>query len=41
MFTPVCLKDFGVIQLNDNDLHLPFGKIRKILAQLRHVPLAE
>ena len=37
MFTPVCLKDFGVIQLNDNDLRLPFGKI---LAQLRHVPLA-
>ena len=41
MFTPKCLKVFGIIRPYYNHLRLPFDKICKILAQLRNVPLAE
>jgi hypothetical protein len=41
MGMPVSFKGPGVLRTNHNHLRLPLEKLRIILTQLRHVPLAE
>jgi hypothetical protein len=41
VFFPIGLKSPGVFRADHHNLRPPFDKFRIVLAQLRHVPLAE
>jgi hypothetical protein len=41
MLAPIGFKCFRIFRTDHNHLRLPFFKFQIVLAQLRHVPLAE